>query len=69
MRQCQSDGVGERLDWPLLALNIEGFYKPRNMDSLHRVQKLRVWSLPRASKNELALSHLDFSLVSPILDF
>ena len=32
--QCQSDAVGERLDWPLLALKMEeGGYEPGDVDS------------------------------------
>ena len=45
-QEGQSDAVGERLDWPLLALKMEeGGYEPGYVDSFQRLEKARKWIL------------------------
>lgn len=54
---------------PLLALKPEMGYKPRNADSLSKLEKVTKWRLARDSRRDQSCQHLDFSPVKHRLLF
>ena len=44
-------------------------YKPRNADSLSKLEKVTKWRLARDSRRDESCQHLDFSPVKPSADF